>query len=95
MNFFRLTLFVIGCSLSLNQIFIKSFAEFNTNSIITMFCLENVKSEMLKANLEYKESFGQEVCDCYIKKLSENKSHEKSISECKIESASKLNVEEI
>ena len=95
MNFFRLTLFVIGCSLTLNQIFIKSFAELNTNSIITIFCLENVKEEMLKAKLDYKESFGKEVCDCYIKKLSENKSHENSISECKIESTSKPNIEKI
>ena len=95
MNSFRLTLFVIGCSLTINQIFIKSFADFNTNSIITIFCLENVKAEMLKANLDYKESFGKEVCDCYIKKLSENKSHNNSISECKIESADKFNVEKI
>ena len=95
MNSFRLTLFFIGCSLTINQIFIKSFAEFNTNSIITIFCLENVKAEMLKANLNYEERFGKEVCDCYIKKLSENKSHNNSISECKIESADKFNVEKI
>ena len=51
-----------------------------------MFCLENVKSEMLKANMDYEENFAKKVCNCYIQKLSNNKSHEKSISECKLES---------
>tara|TARA_Y100000589_G_scaffold296126_1_gene303075 strand:- start:1017 stop:1304 length:288 start_codon:yes stop_codon:yes gene_type:complete len=95
MKFIKLILFAMGFYLTLNQIFRKTFAEFDANSIINIFCLENVKAEMHKAKLEYKESYGQEVCDCYIKKLSEDKSHEKSISECKIEFTSKINVEKI
>tara|TARA_Y100000589_G_C26840101_1_gene501616 strand:+ start:343 stop:576 length:234 start_codon:yes stop_codon:yes gene_type:complete len=70
----------------------KSFAEIKTNSIINFFCLENVKSEMIKANLNYEKSFGIDVCNCYIKNLSKNISHEKSISNCKIEASKKYNL---
>ena len=67
-----------------NQIsIIKSSTEFNANSIIKMFCLENVKAEIIKANLTYKESFGNEVCDCYLKNINNNIEHEKSIFKCK------------
>ena len=68
----------------LNQILtIKSSPQLNTNSIIKIFCIENVKSEIRKANLIYKESFGNKVCDCYLKNIQNNIEHEKSIFKCK------------
>ena len=76
--------------LILNQLFIKSYADINTNAIINMFCLENVKAEMKAAKIEYKEIFGQKVCNCYLEKISNNKSHEQSISECKKESENNI-----
>ena len=67
-----------------NQILtIKSSQELNTNSIIKIFCIENVKSEIRKANLIYTESFGNKVCDCYLKNIKNNIEHEKSIFKCK------------
>ena len=67
-----------------NQILnIKSSSELNTNSIIKIFCIENVKSEIRKANLIYTESFANKVCDCYIKNINNNIEHEKSIFKCK------------
>ena len=67
-----------------NQILkIKSSQELNTNSIIKIFCIENVKSEIRKANLIYKESFGNKVCDCYLKNINNNIDHEKSIFKCR------------
>ena len=67
-----------------NQILtIKSSPELNTNSIIKIFCIENVKSEIRKANLIYTESFGNKVCDCYIKNIYNNIEHNKSIFKCK------------
>ena len=68
----------------LNQILtIKSSPELNTNSIIKIFCIENVKSEIKKANLIYTESFGNKICDCYLENISNNIEHEKSILQCK------------
>ena len=62
---------------------LKSSSEFNTNSIIKIFCIENVKSEIIKANLIYEENFGNKVCDCYLKNIKNNISHEKAIFKCK------------
>ena len=70
----------------LNNIFpIKSSTDLNTNSIIKIFCLESVKSEMVKAKINYKESFGDEVCDCYLKNINNNMTHERSIKKCKMD----------
>ena len=69
---------------------IKSSAELNTNSIIKIFCIENVKSEIRKANLIYTESFGNKVCDCYLNNINNNIEHEKSIFKCKEDANKKL-----
>tara|TARA_Y100000589_G_scaffold119448_1_gene113752 strand:- start:278 stop:550 length:273 start_codon:yes stop_codon:yes gene_type:complete len=60
-------------------------SEINKNSIIKIFCKESVKLEFKKNNFEYKESIGEDVCNCYLKNISKNLSHKKSISECKLE----------
>ena len=60
-------------------------AEINNNSIIKIFCKESVKSEFKKNNLEYKTSIGEDVCNCYLKNISKNVSHQESISNCKLE----------
>ena len=57
----------------------------NSNLIIKIFCKESVKSEFKKNNFEYKESVGEDVCNCYLKNISKNISHKKSISKCKLE----------
>ena len=68
----------------LNQILtIKSSPQLNTNSILKIFCIENVKSEIRKANLIYTENFGNKVCDCYLENINNNIGHEKSIFKCK------------
>ena len=82
MKFKSYFLYILGI-IYFNQIFfIKIYAELNTNSIIKIFCLESVKSEMIKANKNYTESFGNEVCDCYLKNIKNNIAHEKSILKC-------------
>ena len=40
---------------------------------------------MIKANLMYTESLGNDVCDCYLKSINNNISHESSIIKCKSE----------
>ncbi|MBK16921.1 MAG: hypothetical protein CMK49_02760 [Prochlorococcus sp. SP3034] len=70
----------------------KSHSDVNTNSLIKMFCLENVKYEISKANLKFDDEFAKSVCNCYIENISNNKSHENSISECKKESKNKFNL---
>jgi len=64
-------------------------SEINTNLIIKIFCKESVKSEFKKNNFEYKESIGEDVCNCYLKNISKNISHKESISKCKLEKIKK------
>tara|TARA_B100001109_G_C18557061_1_gene332498 strand:+ start:281 stop:559 length:279 start_codon:yes stop_codon:yes gene_type:complete len=92
MKFLKFFFLIIGCYFILNYSSKKSYADIDTNSIINMFCLENVKQEMLKANLKYNDSFGIEVCNCYIKNISNNKSHERAILDCKLESKNNLSL---
>ncbi len=70
----------------INIIFLDNLrSEIKTNLIIKIFCKESVKSEFKKNYLEYEESIGDEVCDCYLKNISKNISHKDSISKCKLE----------
>ena len=59
-------------------------SEVNTNSIIKIFCQESVKSEFKKNNIQYEESIGEDVCNCYLKNISKNVGHKESISKCKL-----------
>jgi len=91
MKFKLYFLSLLGIILFYQISILKSSSEFNTNSIIKIFCIENVKSEMKKANLIYEENFGNNVCDCYLKNIKNNIEHEKSILQCKEDANKQLN----
>jgi len=65
-------------------------SEINTNLIVKRFCKEAVKLEFKKNNIEYEESIGDEVCNCYLKNIAKNLSHKESISKCKLEKLEKF-----
>ena len=67
-------------------------AETKKNSIINLFCIENFKEEMLKANIFYEEEIAKETCDCYLKEFINTKSHQKAINKCKLETKKKFNL---
>ena len=91
MNFKSIFLYFLGI-LYFNQLFLmKSSAELNSNSIIKIFCLESVKSQVIKAKNIYTESFGNEVCDCYLENINNNMGHENSIFKCKEDARKQLN----
>ena len=71
---------------------IEYLAETKKNSIINLFCIENFKQEMLKANLNYDQEIAEETCDCYLKEFINTNSHEKAISICKLETKKKFNL---
>tara|TARA_B100000965_G_scaffold149860_1_gene124632 strand:+ start:4705 stop:4956 length:252 start_codon:yes stop_codon:yes gene_type:complete len=75
-----------------SQINLKSSSEINVDSIIKIFCMENVKAEILKANLKYDESVGKDICSCYMENISNDLSHNESILQCKKESKKKFNL---
>ena len=67
-------------------------SEIKTDSIIKIFCKESVKTEFKKNNFEYEESIGEDVCNCYLKNISKNISHQESISKCKLKKLEKFNL---
>ena len=90
MKFKLYFLFFFGLIFFYQISIIKSSPELYAKSIIKIFCIENVKSEMKRANLIYKKSFGDAVCDCYLKNINNNIEHEKAISKCKNDVNKKL-----
>ena len=73
---------------SLNSYFL---AQTKHNSIIKLFCLQSVKEEMLKAEMEYSEEIANETCDCYYEEFTQTSSHQDAKTKCKLETKENLN----
>ena len=73
---------------SFNSYFLAQTKE---NSIIKLFCLQSVKEEMLKAEIEYSEEIANETCDCYYKEFTQTASHQDAKTKCKLEAKEILN----
>ena len=70
----------------------ECLAETQKKSIINLFCIENFKEEMLKANLKYEKEIAIETCDCYLNEFIKTNSHQKAINKCKVETKKKFNL---
>ncbi len=66
-------------------------AQTKQNSIIKLFCLQSVKEEMLKAEIEYSEESVNETCECYYAEFIKTASHQDSKKKCKLETQEILN----
>ncbi len=67
-------------------------AQTKQKSIINLFCIENFKEEMLRANINYEEEIAKQTCDCYLKEFINSNSHQKAINKCKLETKKKFNL---
>ena len=67
-------------------------AETKKDSLINLFCIESIKVEMSKANLNYDEKIAKDSCDCYLREFLYSKSHQNSIVKCKLETKKKFNL---
>ena len=67
-------------------------AQTKNNSIINLFCIENFKEKMFKANINYEEEIAKETCNCYLKEFINTNSHENAINKCKLETKKKFNL---
>ena len=66
-------------------------AQTKHNSIIKLFCLQSVKEEMLKAEMEYSEDIANETCACYYEEFTKTASHKDAKTKCKLETKENLN----
>ena len=60
-------------------------AQTKQNSIIKLFCLQSVKEEMLKSEMEYIEEIANETCECYYKEFKQTAKHQDAKTKCKLE----------
>ena len=60
-------------------------AQTKQNSIIKLFCLQSVKEEMLRAEMEYSEDIANEACSCYHEEFTKTASHQDAKAKCKLE----------
>ena len=79
-------------SLLLGFLNFENLAETKNNSIINLFCIENFKKELLRANIKYDEEVAKDTCDCYLEEFSKSRSHQKAINKCKLETKKKFNL---
>ena len=73
---------------SLNNYYL---AQTKQNSIIKLFCLQSVKEEMMKAEMEYSEETANQTCECYYEEFTQTASHQDSKTKCKLEIQESLN----
>ena len=66
-------------------------AQTEQNSIIKLFCLQSVKEEMLKAEMDYSEDIANATCSCYYEEFSKTASHQDAKTKCKLETQESLN----
>ena len=67
-------------------------AETNQNSIIKVFCVENFRKEMLKAEISYNDEIANITCDCYLEEFLNSTSHYQAINKCKLETLKKFDL---
>ena len=68
-------------------------AQTKQNSIIKLFCLQSVKEEMLKSELDYSKEIADETCDCYYEEFTQTGSHQDAKTKCKLEAKENLNLD--
>ena len=66
-------------------------AQTKQNSIIKLFCLQSVKEEMMKAEMEYSEEIANETCECYFEEFTQTASHQDAKTKCISKTKEKLN----
>ena len=84
-------LFLVNLMILLNSPNSYYLAQNKQNSIIKLFCIQSVKEEMLKAEMEYSEEIANETCDCYYEEFMQTASHQDAKTKCKLETQESLN----
>ena len=83
---------LVNFLLLLGYLNFEYLADTKKNSIINIFCIQNFKEEMLKANINYDEEIAKDTCDCYLEEFINTNSHSKAISKCKLRTQKKFNL---
>ena len=83
--------FIIVNLISLFSFFNSNYlAHTKQNPIMKFFCLQSVKEEMQKAEMEYSEEIANEICECYYEEFTQTASHQEAKTKCKLKSQESL-----
>ncbi len=77
--------FLVNLMILFNSFNNYYLAKMKHNSIIKLFCLQSVKKEMLKAEMEYSEDIANETCACYYEEFTKTASHKDAKTKCRLE----------
>ena len=83
-------LIFVNLMILLNSLNSHYLAQTKKNSIIKLFCLQSVKEEILKSDMEYSEEIANETCDCYYEEFMQTGSHKEAKTKCKLETRENL-----
>ena len=77
-------LIFVNLMILLNSFNSNYLAKTKQNSIIKLFCLQSVKEEMLRAEIEYSEEIANATCECYYEEFTKTTSHQDAKTKCKL-----------
>ncbi len=83
---------LINLIISLNSFNGYYLAENHKNSIIKIFCVNNFKEEMVKAQIEFSQEIANKTCECYLEEFAKTTSHQKAKTKCQLEAQEKFNL---
>ena len=81
----------VNLMILLNSFNSHYLAQTKQNSFIKLFCLQSVKEEMMKAEMEYIEEIANDTCECYYEEFIQTTSHQDAKTKCKLETQESLN----
>jgi len=84
-------LIFVNLIILLNFLNSNSLAQTKKNPIIKLFCLQSVKEEMFKSDMEYSEEIANKTCDCYYEEFMQTASHQDAKTKCKLETQENFN----
>ena len=76
---------IVNLMILINSFNSQYLAQTKKNSIIKLFCLQSVKVEMMKAEIEYSEEIANKTCECYYEEFIQTSSHTDAKTKCKLE----------
>ena len=80
----------VNLMILLNSFNTHYLAQTRQNSIIKLFCLQGVKEEMIKVEMEYNEEIANGTCECYYEEFKQTASHQDAKTKCKLETQESL-----
>ncbi len=85
-------LIFVNLMILINSLNSNYLAQTQQNSIIKLFCLQSVKEQMMKAEMEYSDEIANQTCECYLEEFIQTASHQDAKTKCKLQTQESFNL---